>query len=155
MALISERMECGKKYLTAPALSERPDYINHQIQLASNQVKSICRWLAVISFRDYVVHAVAVLTMVGVTASARHVSPSEQTDIIVYEHAPDAIAPWPVLDVYLLDTEGRKPRALTTDGHSHTPSWSPDGQRILFIHDNALHAKARKTADIESHYPVE
>lgn len=77
------------------------------------------------SFRDYVVHAVAVLTMVGVTASARHVSPSEQTDIIVYEHAPDAIAPWPVLDVYLLDTEGRKPRALTTDGHSHTPSWSP------------------------------
>lgn len=107
------------------------------------------------SFRDYVVHAVAVLTMVGVTASARHVSPSEQTDIIVYEHAPDAIAPWPVLDVYLLDTEGGKPRALTTDGHSHTPSWSPDGQRILFIHDNALHTKVRKTADIESHYPVE
>jgi Tol biopolymer transport system component len=108
------------------------------------------------SFRDYVVHAVAMLTMVCVIASARLVAPSsDKTDIIVYEHSPAALAPWPVLDIYLLDTEGRKSRALTNDGHSHTPRWSPDGQRILFIHDTARHAKARETGDTEFHYPFE
>jgi dipeptidyl aminopeptidase/acylaminoacyl peptidase len=101
-----------------------------------------------------VVHAVAILTMVGSIAVARRSVPSSnQSDMIAYEHAPDALAPWPVLDVYLLDTEGRKLRALTNDGHSHNPSWSPDGQRILFIHDTAVNPKLAETSD--THYPVE
>jgi Tol biopolymer transport system component len=96
------------------------------------------------------------LTMVGAIASTTLGAPSsEPTDTIVYEHAPDALAPWPVLDIYSLDTESGKSRALTNDGHSHTPSWSSDGLRILFIHDAALRGKASETADTESHYPLE
>ncbi len=106
------------------------------------------------SFRAYVVRAVAILTMVGSIAVARRSVPSStQSDLFAYERAPDALAPWPVLDIYLLDTEGRKLRALTNDGYSHNPSWSPDGQRILFIHDTALNSKSAETSD--THYSVE
>jgi Tol biopolymer transport system component len=111
----------------------------------------------VVSVLDYLlVHALAMLTMVGAIASTTLGAPSaEPTDTIVYEHAPDALAPWPVLDIYSLDRESGKSRALTNDGHSHTPSWSSDGLRILFIHDAAFRGKASETTDTESHYPLE
>jgi TolB protein len=57
---------------------------------------------------------------------------------IVYEHAPNGGPPWPVTDIYSMSADGRNVKALTNDGHSHNPSWSPDGRRIVFIHDSAL-----------------
>ena len=46
---------------------------------------------------DYLlVHALAMLTMAGaIDSTSIGAPPSDPTDIIVYEHAPDALAPWP------------------------------------------------------------
>jgi TolB protein len=76
---------------------------------------------------------------------------------IVYDHAPDGSPPWPVTDVYSMAVDGRSVKALTHDGHSHNPSWSPDGRRILFIHDSALETKPayREQKGFESHHPIE
>jgi Tol biopolymer transport system component len=102
-----------------------------------------------------VINSLATLALVGAIASARPERPSEHTDIIVYEHAPDALAPWPVLDIYLLDAQGTKSHALTNDGHSHNPSWSGDGQRILFIHDIAAPGKWQESSESDSHHSIE
>jgi len=101
---------------------------------------------------------VAILTLVGVTASVRRSAPAnkESAGTIVYEHAPEGRAPWPILDIYSVDADGKNVRALTNDGHSHTPSWSPDGGRILFIHDANLQAKPPYDEHgHESNHPVE
>jgi hypothetical protein len=58
-----------------------------------------------------------------------------QTGRIVFEHAPDGGDPWPTLDIYSVNADGTELGALTIDGHSHDPSWSPDGRHILYIHD--------------------
>ena len=58
------------------------------------------------------------------------------TGRIVFEHAPDSSAPWPTLDIYSVNADGTQLQELTIDGHSHDPSWSPDGRHILYIHDN-------------------
>src|SRR5262249_25305960 len=52
---------------------------------------------------------------------------------------------------------GSAPRRLTADGHSHDASWSPDGKRILFIHDAPLSSKPeyRETGETKSHHPIE
>jgi Tol biopolymer transport system component len=62
-----------------------------------------------------------------------------------------------VEDIYAMRGDGSGIRALTNDGHSHDPSWSPDGQRILFIHDSALSVKPvyRETNGFESYHSVE
>ena len=56
-----------------------------------------------------------------------------------------------------MDADGANVKALTTDGHSHDPAWSPDGQRVLFVHDSALQmAPAYKQEKrFESYHPVE
>jgi Tol biopolymer transport system component len=74
---------------------------------------------------------------------------------IVFNHAPDGGPPWPVIDIYSMTAQGIQ--ALTKDGHSHNPSWSPGGRRILFIHDAALTTKPeyRDTKESESYHPVE
>jgi Tol biopolymer transport system component len=56
-----------------------------------------------------------------------------------------------------MDADGRNVKPLTHDGHSHTPSWSPDGRRILFVHDSALQTKPayREAKEFESYHPVE
>jgi hypothetical protein len=41
-------------------------------------------------------------------------------------------------DVYVADLDGGPARALTTDGHSGSPVWTPDGERILFAGDGGL-----------------
>jgi hypothetical protein len=43
-----------------------------------------------------------------------------------------------VRDVYVSDFDGGPPRALTTDGRSGSPVWTPDGERILFAGDGGL-----------------
>jgi Tol biopolymer transport system component len=75
---------------------------------------------------------------------------------IVYTHAPDETAPWPVTDIYSMAGDGSSVKALTNDGHSTNPSWSPDGRRILFIHDSTLRAPVYpEQKEFESHHPVE
>lgn len=60
---------------------------------------------------------------------------AQNSGVIAYTHAPDGGPPWPVQDVYTVAAGGGTPQALTRDGQSHDPSWSPDGGRIFFIHD--------------------
>ncbi len=43
-----------------------------------------------------------------------------------------------VRDIYVSDFDGGPPRALTTDGRSGSPVWTPDGERILFVGDGGL-----------------
>lgn len=54
---------------------------------------------------------------------------------IVFEHAPDGVLPGPTTDIYAVNSDGTHLQALTNDGHSHDPSWSPDGHQILYLHD--------------------
>lgn len=54
---------------------------------------------------------------------------------IVFTHAPEGGPPVPVQDVYSMDGDGSNVKGLTDDGHSHNPVWSPDGRRVLFVHD--------------------
>ena len=53
--------------------------------------------------------------------------------------------------------DGANVKALTNDGHSHDPSWSPDGRQILFVHDSALSTRppSREQKGFESYHPVE
>ena len=41
-------------------------------------------------------------------------------------------------DVYVSDFDGGPARPLTSDGHSGSPVWTPDGERILFADDGGL-----------------
>jgi Tol biopolymer transport system component len=94
-------------------------------------------------------------------ATTPFLSPAQGTKqsagTIVFIHAPDGGAPWPVEDVYSMDADGTNVKALTDDGHSHTPAWSPDGRRILFIHDSILQSRSphREPEGFESYHPVE
>lgn len=76
---------------------------------------------------------------------------------VVYEHAPDGGEPWPVIDIYSMAGDGSNVKALTNDGHSHNPSWSPDGRHILFIHDSTPRTKPayREQKGSESYHSVE
>ena len=76
---------------------------------------------------------------------------------IVFTHSPDGSPPWPTQDVWLMDGDGSNARALTSDGHSHNPVWSPDGSRILFIHDDALPSPPayKEAKEYQSHHPIE
>lgn len=54
-----------------------------------------------------------------------------------------------------MDGDGTNIRALTNDGHSHNPAWSPDGRQILFVHDAGLQSMYREVPKARSHHPVE
>jgi Tol biopolymer transport system component len=64
--------------------------------------------------------------------------PQATIGTIVYERAPEDSGPWPTIDISSMNEDGSNDRALTHDGHSHAPSWSPDGKHLLFVHDAAL-----------------
>jgi Tol biopolymer transport system component len=82
---------------------------------------------------------------------------AQTSGVIAYTHAPDGGPPWPAQDIYAIRADGSAEQALTRDGHSHHPSWSPDGKRILFIHDAVLSAKPlyRENEETKSHHPIE
>jgi Tol biopolymer transport system component len=63
-------------------------------------------------------------------------SPS-QNGTIVYEHTTLAAGDdyHPTNDIYSVSADGTNIKALTNDGNSHSPSWSPDGRQIFFIQD--------------------
>jgi TolB protein len=82
---------------------------------------------------------------------------AQTSGTIAYTRAPDGAPPWPVQDVCIVKADGSRDRCLTTDGHSHHPSWSPDGKRILFIHDTTLSTEPayRETEQTRSHHAIE
>jgi Tol biopolymer transport system component len=82
---------------------------------------------------------------------------AQNSDVIVYERAPENSDPWPIDDIHLVNADGTNDKALTHDGHSHSPSWSPDGEHILFIHDAALQTELpfRENEDAKTHHAVE
>ena len=91
--------------------------------------------------------------LVTLLACARAQTPGT----IAYTCASDGAPPWPVQDVCTVRIDGSAPQNLTRDGHSHDPSWSPDGKRILFIHDAPLSTRPeyRETEESKSHHPIE
>ena len=112
------------------------------------------RW----QLRTWIYAMFAILVIVSVAATPRSPAPSaDKPETIIYEHSPDERAPWPILDIYSLVTDSKSVRALTNDGHSHTPSVSPDGQHILFVHDAAPHTKLphHEPSETDSHHPIE
>jgi Tol biopolymer transport system component len=105
--------------------------------------------------------SVAAISAQGSFAKKR-VKPVPQADIgtIVYERVPENSGPWPTIDIYSMNADGTDDRPLTHDGHSHSPSWSPDGQHILFVHDAALQkpdprGSYREHEEYKTHHPVE
>lgn len=99
-----------------------------------------------------------VLALLGTGALLPSASAQQQSvGTIVYTHAPDGGPPWPVEDIYSMGADGANAKALTNDGHSHNPVWSPDGKRVLFVHDSMLQTKPdyRETKEVESYHPVE
>jgi Tol biopolymer transport system component len=111
------------------------------------------------AFHTCAAFSVASLALIAVTAPVRTdaVAQKESVGSIVYEHAPDGRAPWPTTDIYSVEADGTNNRALTQDGHSHTPSWSPDGKHILFVRDAALTNPPpyRENQESVSHHPIE
>ncbi len=77
--------------------------------------------------------------------------------MMAYTCAPEGGPPWPVQDICAVRTSGSAPRLLTRDGHSHNPSWSPDGRRILFVHDAPLSTRPayQETENRKSYHPIE
>jgi len=92
-----------------------------------------------------------------ILAFALVASADAQTGVIVYARAPQGTAPGPIQNICTIQVSGSGDQCLTTDGHSHDPSWSPDGKRILFIHDSVMSTPPpyRETEETRSHHPVE
>jgi Tol biopolymer transport system component len=100
---------------------------------------------------------ISAVALFGTATSFQIALAQKQTGAIVFTHSPDGDAPWPVEDIYAMDSDGANFRALTNDGHSHDPAWSPDGKRVLFVHDSALQTKPpyKEEKQFESHHAVE
>ncbi len=82
---------------------------------------------------------------------------AQTVGVVAYTRTPEGAAPWPQQDICTIRTDGTGGRCLTDDRHSHHPVWSPDGKRILFIHDSTLSTKPlyRETEEGRSHHPIE
>lgn len=82
---------------------------------------------------------------------------AQTTTPIAYSRAPAGAPPWPIQNICTIQADSSGDRCLTADGHSHHPSWSPDGKRILFIHDASLSSPPpyRETEEFRTHHPVE
>ena len=101
---------------------------------------------------DVLSYSVADRTMRSLAASGPFASigaPAWSTDgtrlAVEVIHGFVAGCPWPEInsDLYVLDAEAPPDspwRALTANGLSKSPSWSPDGKRIAFLHQPALFA---------------
>jgi TolB protein len=102
---------------------------------------------------------ISLFAFLGTAALFQPLASAQQQSVgtIVYTHAPDGSAQWPVTDIYSMGADGTNVKVLTDDGHSHTPGWSPDGRRILFVHDSTLQTKPtyREQKGFESYHPVE
>jgi Tol biopolymer transport system component len=101
----------------------------------------------------------AIFALLAMTALFQPSASAQQQSVgtIVYMRTPEGSAGWPVTDIYSVAGDGSNAKALTNDGHSHNAVWSPDGRRILFIHDSALETKPayREQQGFESYHPVE
>ncbi len=87
--------------------------------------------------RGWMLLAPVLVFLLGATASGQ----GQQGETIVFTHAPDGGPPLPVEDIYSMSGDGTQLKALTNDGRSYGPAWSPDGRRIVFIHDSGPRTK--------------
>ncbi len=61
------------------------------------------------------------------------------------EHA-HVIQDWFTSEIYVMDADGNNPQRLTNNGHDdYSPSWSPDGKRIIFSSEMAEHFRGGQT----------
>ena len=59
---------------------------------------------------------------------------------------PHVIQGWFTSEIYVMDADGNNPQRLTNNGHDdYSPSWSPDGKRIIFSSEMAGHFKGGQT----------
>lgn len=81
---------------------------------------------------------------------------NQNADVIVFERAPEKTGAGPECDIYSVNADGTGEKALTHDGHSHSPSWSSDGRHILFVHDAPRQTGPPNKEDAVSRYhPIE
>ncbi len=81
---------------------------------------------------------------------------AQTTGTIAYTRSHEGFM-WPVQNICTIRADTSSNQCLTTDGHSHSPSWSPDAKRILFIHDTSLSTPPayQETEQTRTHHPVE
>jgi len=68
---------------------------------------------------------------------------------IAFIKMPDSAVPYPLGELWLMDSDGGDPRplALADAGHGYAPAWSPDSTRIAFVgRDNPDDPRANQSA---------
>ena len=69
---------------------------------------------------------------------------------IAFIALPDSATPFPVGELWLMDTDGKNARPLADadSGHGYAPAWSPDSTRIAFVgRENPNDPRADQAAD--------
>lgn len=101
--------------------------------------------------------ATLLLTGTAISLCAAAQTQTAATGTIVYSHGTPFTFPFMDSDIHIVNADGTNDRALTADGHSLSPTWSPDGAHILYIHEGRLQTPSNyQTNDQErTHNPVD
>ena len=63
-----------------------------------------------------------------------------------YREHPHIIQGWFTSEIYVMDTDGNNPQKLTNNAHDdYSPSWAPDGKRVIFSSEMAGHFRGGQT----------